>query len=95
MDVGGIQNVIQGLSDLELAALVCFISDQHCLITAPEELLNDLEAEIRLSAVNIFALTCATVNCSASTTTDDFSEAVIVDSDSRAGDGVYLPRAYI
>jgi hypothetical protein len=40
---------VQELSDLELAALLCFVADQHCcIINADEDLLPDLAAELSL-----------------------------------------------
>ena len=39
---------IQGLSDLELATLLCLVAGQHCIITTEEDALDELEQEIQL-----------------------------------------------
>ena len=39
---------IQDLSDLELAALLCLVADQHCIIATDDELLDRLEQELRI-----------------------------------------------
>ena len=91
MDLSSIQNVIRELSPLELATLVCLIADQHCIVSAPENLLDDLEAELRLFVENTFDLSCVVVNCSPSTTTTDFSNGVVVENEANLGDGVCSP----
>ena len=39
---------VQNLSDLELAALLCLIAKQHCLIEVEDELVDDLAQELAL-----------------------------------------------
>jgi len=39
---------VQALSDIELAILLCLITDQHCIIEAAEEFLDKLNQEIKL-----------------------------------------------
>ena len=39
---------VQSLSDLELAVLICLVADQHCIIETEKELINNVEAELRL-----------------------------------------------
>jgi hypothetical protein len=39
---------VQALSDLELAALICLVADQHCIIETEHDLLKDVEEELRL-----------------------------------------------
>ena len=39
---------IHGLSDLELATLLCLIAKEHCIIETDAEALDDLEHELRL-----------------------------------------------
>jgi predicted transcriptional regulator len=41
-------NRVHGLSDLELAALLCLISREHCMISTPPETLDDLVEELQL-----------------------------------------------
>lgn len=46
-----VQNVsqrVQELSDLELAALICLVADEHCVIATEDDLLQDLEQELRI-----------------------------------------------
>jgi hypothetical protein len=39
---------VQTLSDLELAVLICFVAEQHCIIKTEEELTNDVAEELKL-----------------------------------------------
>ena len=39
---------VHSLSDLELAALLSLISREHCMISTPEEALDDLVEELQL-----------------------------------------------
>jgi hypothetical protein len=39
---------VQALSDLELAVLICFVAEQHCIIEAEEHLTNDVAEELKL-----------------------------------------------
>lgn len=39
---------VQTLSDLELAALVCLIAEQHCIIETERQLLDIVESELKL-----------------------------------------------
>lgn len=48
MDESPIVDKVQGLSDIELAALLCLITDQHCIIEAEKQSLDELDQEIRL-----------------------------------------------
>ncbi|KAJ4290554.1 hypothetical protein N0V90_010771 [Kalmusia sp. IMI 367209] len=69
------------LSDIELAALLCLITDQHCIIEANRQSLDELDQEIRLVARNVFGLTWAVLECTESTTLDDFGTGILVDED--------------
>lgn len=79
MDESPIVDKVQGLSDIELAALLCLITDQHCIIEAEKQSLDELDQEIRLVAKNVFGLTSAVLECSESTTLDDFGSGILVD----------------
>lgn len=47
-DRDDIAQTIQSLTDLELAALLCFVADQHCcLIEADESDLESVEEELQ------------------------------------------------
>lgn len=39
---------VQTLSDLELAVLVCLITEQHCIIETEAQLLDTVESELKL-----------------------------------------------
>ena len=41
-------DIVQDLSDLELATLLCLVAKEHCLIEANDELIDDLAAELAL-----------------------------------------------
>lgn len=43
-----IADKVQALSDIELAALLCLVTDQHCIIEGDEHSLDELDQEIRL-----------------------------------------------
>jgi hypothetical protein len=48
-DVGDrIADKVQALSDIELAFLLCLITEQHCIIEADQDGVDDLDHEIRL-----------------------------------------------
>ncbi|KAF2138766.1 uncharacterized protein K452DRAFT_255614 [Aplosporella prunicola CBS 121167] len=72
----------QGLSDLELATLLCLVAEQHCIIQAahPDQL-GPLAQELQLVAANCFGLSCAVLDCSDKTSLDDFSNGLLVEDD--------------
>ena len=39
---------IHGLSDIELAALLCLVAEEHCIIDTEPEFLDDLVQELSL-----------------------------------------------
>lgn len=43
---------IQGLDDLDLAALLCLVSREHCIISTEPEALDDLVDELQLVGRN-------------------------------------------
>ncbi|KAF2251802.1 hypothetical protein BU26DRAFT_502400 [Trematosphaeria pertusa] len=68
---------VQALSDIELAVLLCLITAQHCIIETDNELLHDLDQELRLVAFKVFGLTWAVLECSETTTVDDFGVGIL------------------
>ncbi len=48
MDNPDLTDKIHGLSDLELATLLCLIANQHCIIETDKDALDELEQELRL-----------------------------------------------
>lgn len=43
---------IHSLSDLELAALICLVAEEHCIIDTEPEALDDLVHELSLVSTN-------------------------------------------
>ncbi|KAB8300163.1 hypothetical protein EYC80_000390 [Monilinia laxa] len=73
----GLINKIHELSDLELAALICLIAEEHCIIDTDPDALDDLIQELQLVASKVFGLTYAVINCNSQTTLDDFAQAIL------------------
>lgn len=48
MDPPTLVERVQDLNDVELAALLCLVAGQHCIIQTEPESLDDLEQELRL-----------------------------------------------
>jgi hypothetical protein len=67
---------IHGLSDLELAVLICLIAQEHCIIDTEPDALDDLVQELELVAAKVFGLSHAVVDCSEHTSLDDFAHAI-------------------
>jgi len=47
---------VHNLSDLELAALLCLISREHCLISTSEDAVDELVEELQLVRRTFFSL---------------------------------------
>lgn len=82
-----IQDLIPQLSDLELLFLICLIADNHCIVRAAKEDLNDVQRDIEAISNSLFGFSCAVVDCHAQTSLEDISNAVIEDDNSRGRDG--------
>lgn len=56
---------IHDLSDLELAALICLVTEEHCIIDTAPELLDDLVQELELvcEQYSDVSLMLTTVDC--------------------------------
>ncbi|KAI0471654.1 hypothetical protein GGR56DRAFT_677544 [Xylariaceae sp. FL0804] len=68
---------VHGLGDLDLAALLCLIGREHCIVsTTPGAALDDLVAELRLVAARTFGLQAVVVDCTPHTTLDDLGAAI-------------------
>ncbi|EDN91116.1 hypothetical protein SS1G_00519 [Sclerotinia sclerotiorum 1980 UF-70] len=70
-------NKIHELSDLELAALICLVAEEHCIIDTDPDALDDLVQELQLVASKVFGLTYAVIDCNSHTTLDDFAHAIL------------------
>ncbi|KAK5658507.1 hypothetical protein OQA88_1899 [Cercophora sp. LCS_1] len=69
---------VQGLSNLELAALLSLVAREHCLISTSPEAVDELTEELRLVASRTFGLSSAVISCHAHTTLDDFATALLL-----------------
>ncbi|KAL7625789.1 hypothetical protein AAE478_005012 [Parahypoxylon ruwenzoriense] len=67
---------IHGLGDLDLAALLCLISREHCIVSTEPSEIDSLIAELRLVASHTFGLPSAVVDCAPHTTLDDFVSSI-------------------
>ncbi|CAG8981443.1 hypothetical protein HYALB_00013636 [Hymenoscyphus albidus] len=68
---------IHDLSDLELAALICLVAKEHCIIDTEPDALDELVEELELVAAKVFGLSHAVIDCSEHTTLDDFAHAIL------------------
>ena len=48
MDKGKVEEKVQDLTDLELAALVCLVANEHCIIETTADCLGALSEELQL-----------------------------------------------
>ncbi|KAI1645561.1 uncharacterized protein F4817DRAFT_342989 [Daldinia loculata] len=67
---------IHGLEDLDLAALLCLVSREHCIVSTEPEELDTLVEELRLVASQTFNLSSALVDCTPHTTLDDLAASI-------------------
>lgn len=92
MDVQDFIANVQDLSDLELAALLCLIAKQHCLIETNDDLLDDLASELALIVSDVFGLSYVVLSSEDLTSIDEFGEAILdqyaTDSNERGGSGL-------
>ncbi|EFQ28042.1 hypothetical protein CGRA01v4_03264 [Colletotrichum graminicola] len=75
---------VHGLSDLELAVLLCLVNREHCIVSTPPVALNELIEELQLIATKTFGLKCAVVDCTPQTTLEDFASSILTASSSTA-----------
>ncbi|KAK4137896.1 hypothetical protein BT67DRAFT_415769 [Trichocladium antarcticum] len=69
---------IHTLSDLELAALLCLVAREHCLISTEPDSVDELAEELRLVSSKTFNLSSAIVSCHTHTTLDEFATGLLV-----------------
>ncbi|KAI1175476.1 hypothetical protein F4777DRAFT_550081 [Nemania sp. FL0916] len=72
----GLLRKVRELGDVDLAALLCLISREHCIVSTDAEYLDDLTAELQLAASRTFGLDSAVVDCTPETTLDSFVAAI-------------------
>jgi len=75
-----IYQLIPQLSDLELLLLICLIADNHCIVRAAEEDLNDVQRDVTSISHSLFGFSCTTIDCNPDTTLEDLSNAVLEDA---------------
>lgn len=81
-DLSTILPKVHDLSDIELALLLSLITHDHPILTTPASHIDTLTRELSLIALRTFHLTHAIVNCTPSTTLDDFASALLIPSSS-------------
>ncbi|KAI1864598.1 uncharacterized protein JN550_008885 [Neoarthrinium moseri] len=69
---------IHGLGDLDLAALLCLINREHCIISTEPEALDDLVDELQLVATETFNLKPTVVSLGPQSTLDDFAASILL-----------------
>ncbi|KAI0376658.1 hypothetical protein F5Y04DRAFT_266019 [Hypomontagnella monticulosa] len=67
---------VHALGDLDLAALLCLISREHCIVSTEPSELDNLIDELWLVASQTFNLSCAVVYCTPQTTLDNLAAAI-------------------
>ncbi|CZS99261.1 hypothetical protein WAI453_008262 [Rhynchosporium graminicola] len=68
---------VHELSDLELAALICLVAQEHCIIDTEPDVIDDLTQELQLAASKVFGLSNAVIDCHQHTTLDEFAQAIL------------------
>ncbi|KAI0120125.1 hypothetical protein GGR51DRAFT_496427 [Nemania sp. FL0031] len=67
---------VRELGDIDLAALLCLISREHCIISTDAEYLDELTLELQLVADRTFGLRSVVVDCTPETTLDDLITSI-------------------
>ncbi|KAI1469782.1 uncharacterized protein F4812DRAFT_302843 [Daldinia caldariorum] len=67
---------VHGLEDLDLAALLCLVSREHCIVSTEPDELDTLVEELQLVASHTFNLSSALVDCTPHTTLDDLAASI-------------------
>lgn len=67
---------VRQLGDIDLAALLCLTSREHCIISTEAEYLDDLTVELQLVAERTLGLSSAVVDCTPETTLEDLITAI-------------------
>ncbi|KAF4464283.1 hypothetical protein FALBO_8890 [Fusarium albosuccineum] len=83
---------VHALSDLELAVLLSLISREHCLVSTPSEAIDDLIQELQLVATKTFGLSWVVIDCTPSTTLEDFAAALLIGHQPSSGNSLSPQR---
>ncbi|KAH8599729.1 hypothetical protein B0O99DRAFT_610513 [Bisporella sp. PMI_857] len=68
---------VHELSDVELAALICLVTQEHCIVDTEPYAIDDTLQELELIAAKVFGLSHAVIDCSEHTSLDDFAHAIL------------------
>jgi len=77
---------VEQLSDIELAMLLSLTANQHALLQADHEELNDVQHATVDAAKSTFGLASTVLTCSDSTTLEDFAHGLLVTSQDQGED---------
>ncbi|KAL2838826.1 hypothetical protein BJY01DRAFT_219760 [Aspergillus pseudoustus] len=79
-DTGEIASLAHELSDLELALLLSLGGQEHCLIETEDVSINDIAAELALICSHTYDLEYTVVECSESTSLEEFRDRICISS---------------
>ncbi|KAK8157316.1 hypothetical protein IWX90DRAFT_391261 [Phyllosticta citrichinensis] len=68
---------VHALSNLELAALLCLVAEQHCIVEADPSQLDAVARELQVLTASVFGLSSAVLDCSDKTTVDHFGNDLL------------------
>lgn len=80
-----IHSLIPHLSTIELLLLTALIAEQHVILRSSRNLLGDAERDVADASRNLFGFSVTSIHCSASTTLEDISKAVLQAKDTSTG----------
>lgn len=69
---------VHSLSDVELACVLSLVSNEHCMVSTPADCLDDLIAELELVSERTLGLKSAVVECTPSTTLEEFANSLLL-----------------
>ncbi|KAK8154455.1 hypothetical protein BKA80DRAFT_292140 [Phyllosticta citrichinensis] len=81
---------VHALSNLELAALLCLVAEQHCIVEADPSQLDAVARELQVLTASVFGLSSAVLDCSDKTTVDHFGNDLLVPDSNNAHDESYF-----
>ncbi|KAK8170409.1 hypothetical protein BC567DRAFT_164306 [Phyllosticta citribraziliensis] len=81
---------VHALSNLELAALLCLVAEQHCIVEADPSQLDAVARELQVLTAGVFGLSSVVLDCSDKTTVDHFGNDLLVPDNNTAHDESYF-----
>jgi hypothetical protein len=91
-DKEDISSLVSDLSDLEVALLLSLAGHEHCLIETTNGCIHDVAKELALICSSVFGRTCKILECSSTTSLEDFYSEVLVSDVSKANAPYSRPR---